>query len=114
VLERLCHETVGFQFEDLARAVLCPDLDPRRAFYVLGEIRDAETALLATTVPSRETTSGLIRTTRGAFLPLVLVSADVDDRDLRGTPTWLAARPTPGAAYMVSTMSSIRRRGPRR
>ena len=23
-----------------------------------------------------------------------------------GTPTWIAARPTPGASYMVSSMSS--------
>ncbi len=27
-----------------------------------------------------------------------------------GTPTWTAASPTPGAAYMVSSMSSIRER----
>jgi hypothetical protein len=31
-------------------------------------------------------------------------------RSRRGTLTWTAARPTPGAAYIVSNMSSIRRR----
>ncbi len=29
-----------------------------------------------------------------------------------GTSTWIAARPMPGAAYIVASMSSIRRRRP--
>jgi hypothetical protein len=32
---------------------------------------------------------------------------EVHDDDPHGLATWMAARPMPGAAYMVSSMSSI-------
>ncbi len=46
--------------------------------------------------------------TRGALGSSFLATSRVMSRF--GTPTWIAASPMPGAAYMVSNMSSISRR----
>ena len=45
---------------------------------------------------------------RARFFPLALVLVLPACASSRfGTPTWIAARPMPGAAYIVSNMSSI-------
>ena len=53
--------------------------------------------------------SGLMITTTGRCLPCSRSSRLVMSMTAicSDTPTWFAARPTPGAAYMVSIMSSI-------
>ena len=84
-------------------AVVRAQADARGTLDLVEDPRHRQAALLGLASPSRSRISGLI-STRGS-----LRSFEMSMTIRRWwTSTWVAASPMPGAAYMVSSMSSIK------
>ncbi len=103
MLDRDGEEPLGLELERLPVVVLRPDPDPRRALDLLAHPREAEAPLAPGDglVPLED-----LRVDEDAQVARLFFGGDVDDEELVGdSPICVAARPTPGAAYMVSAMS---------
>ena len=105
VLQAGGEQAVGFDLLRLAVAVEILDPDRGRPLDLGIIVRDRQAAFLVdrALVAELSRTSGLMKTCGAGGSPSLARSMT----SMRsGSPTWIAARPMPGASYMVSSMSS--------
>ncbi len=82
MLQGLGQQSLGFQFECFARAVLRTHLDPCRAFHGLGVLGDAEAAFLFGHRAFQGKDLGIDEDEERMTPGFILLLAQVDDREL--------------------------------